>query len=138
MDAPAASDSAARGRVLIVDDEEDIREIVTMVLESEGYEVRAAADGLAALNELDAWAPDVILLDIRMPRMDGFAFAEEYGRRPGPRVPVIVITATHDAAIPAADIGAAGYLPKPFLLEDLLTTVQGHVGLRPPSADRPS
>ena len=67
----------------------------TVALSDEGYEVTEAADGAAALTLIDEIAPDLILLDMQMPTMDGWAFAQLYHQRPGPHVPVIVVLSRH-------------------------------------------
>jgi CheY-like chemotaxis protein len=113
--------------ILVVDDDPLIRLTVTGILEDEGYTVVDAGDGLealAVLATLDGVRPAAILLDITMPRMDGYAFAEELGRR-GLRdaLPVIVLTADGRAAEKAARVGADGYLTKPFTLPTLLAEV---------------
>lgn len=113
----------AMGPVLIIDDDESIREFVSVALADEGYAVRTATDGAAALEVLRRERPSVILLDMRMPVMDGWQFSREYRRWPGPHVPIVVVTAARDAAVRAADIHADGFLAKPFDLDELLTIV---------------
>ncbi len=109
--------------ILIVDDDDAIRELVSMALGDEGYEVLAAWHGEEALALAEKTPPDLILLDMRMPVMDGWEFAQTYRERGGPQAPIVVLTAARDAAEAAAQIGAAGYLAKPFDLEALLSTV---------------
>jgi CheY-like chemotaxis protein len=109
--------------ILVVDDDASIRAFVEMALSDEGYEVLEAADGGAALALLETVRPAVILLDMRMPMMDGWTFAQKYGARPGPQAPIIVITAARDAANWAAQIGADAYLSKPFEVEALYACV---------------
>ena len=110
--------------ILVVDDDPDIRLTVAGILEDEGYAVVSAADGLDALAKLAETRPAAILLDIAMPRMDGYAFAAELARR-GMRdsLPVIVLTADGRAPEKAARVGAQGYLSKPFILSTLLAEV---------------
>jgi CheY-like chemotaxis protein len=113
--------------ILVVDDDPLIRLTVTGILEDEGYTVIDAGDGLEALEaltKLDGVQPAAILLDITMPRMDGYAFAEELARR-GLRdaLPVIVLTADGRAPEKAARVGAEGFLTKPFTLPTLLAEV---------------
>jgi CheY-like chemotaxis protein len=110
--------------ILVVDDDPLIRLTVSGILEDEGYTVVSAGDGLEALAKLAELQPAVILLDITMPRMDGYAFAAELARR-GLRqaVPVIVLTADGRAPEKAAQLGAEGYLAKPFTLPTLLAEV---------------
>jgi len=83
-------------RLLVVDDDPTIREMLEMVLDSEGYAVTTAQHGLAAFALLDEVRPHVILLDMKMPVMDGWGFLERYRQRPGPKVPVVVLTAAQD------------------------------------------
>jgi CheY-like chemotaxis protein len=110
--------------ILVVDDDPLIRLTVSGILEDEGYTVVSAGDGLDALAKLAELQPAAILLDITMPRMDGYAFAAELVRR-GLRqaVPVIVLTADGRAPEKAAQVGAEGYLTKPFTLPTLLAEV---------------
>jgi CheY-like chemotaxis protein len=110
-------------RVLVVDDERAICEVVSAALADEGHEVVTAAHGAAALDLIGEAPPDLILLDMRMPVMDGWQFAAAYRRLPGPSAPIICMTAAPDAPARAQDIRAAGYLGKPFDLDDLLSVV---------------
>ena len=114
---------SATGPVLVVDDDEGIRDFIGMVLSDEGYEVMTASDGAAALELIEQRSPTVILLDMRMPIMDGWEFARAYRQRPGPRAPIIVVSAGREAASRAAEIDAADVLPKPFRLAELLDLV---------------
>ena len=113
-------------RVLVVDDEDEIREIVTEVLVDEGYDVVTAPCGGLALERAKAAPPELILLDMRMPRMDGWQFAAAYRQAPGPHARIVVMTAARDAAAWASQIGADGCLPKPFDLDVLLRVVGEH------------
>ena len=110
-------------RVLVVDDEVSIREFVELFLTGEGYQVTTAGHGADALEAAERWQPAVILLDMRMPVMDGWEFARAYRGRPGPHAPIVVVTAARDAAESAGQIQADGYLAKPFDLEALLALV---------------
>lgn len=115
---------AQHSTILIVDDDAAIREVVAEVLEEEGYAVVTAASGEEALRVLDAVRPALVVLDMRMPVMNGWEFAEELSAREDNRVPVLVMTAAVDAAQRAAEIGAAGTLSKPFDLIDLIDLVE--------------
>jgi len=115
-------------RVLIVDDDAAIRDLMLVALSDKDYEVIEAGDGAAALSLLSTTPPDVILLDMRMPLMDGWAFAQAYRQLPGPHAPVIVVTAASDAAGRAAEINADSYLAKPFQLDDLYACVAQYAG----------
>jgi CheY-like chemotaxis protein len=110
----------ASARILVVDDDEGILGFVTEALAEEGYEVLAARDGAEALEQASREPPDLILLDMRMPVMDGWQFTAAYRSRPGPHAPIIVMTAARDAPGIANEIHAQGCLPKPFTLTDLL------------------
>jgi DNA-binding response OmpR family regulator len=114
-------------RALVVDDDNDIGEMVRLALVDEGYDVEFVQNGAAALDASQAAPFDVILLDMRMPLMDGWAFAQAYRSRPGPHVPMIVVTAAQDAAARAAEIDADGYLAKPFSLDELFAIIERHV-----------
>ena len=110
-------------RVLVVDDEPDIRATVLAMLEIEGYEVTEAANGADALAVVEADPPDVILLDMRMPVLDGWGFAEELRRR-NHAIPIVVMTAARDAARWAGEVAAAAFVAKPFGYDDLIAAVQ--------------
>lgn len=130
--APRAYPAACMGRenrsarVLVVDDDKGIREFVRTVLADEGYDVTEATDGQQALDRVAQRRPDVILLDMRMPVMDGWEFARTYRQRPGPHAPIVIVTAALDVAKDAKEIGADGFLAKPFQLDDLLQLVLQH------------
>ena len=114
--------------VLVVDDDEAMRDVIQWALADEGFAVTAAENGAAALRVIEHTPPCAILLDMRMPVMDGWAFARSYRELSVPHAPVIVLTAARDAAEWAQQIEAAGYLGKPFEVSDLLETVKRHVG----------
>jgi len=109
-------------RVLVVDDEPDIRATVAEMLEIEGYSVDEASNGADALRAIEHRAPDLILLDMRMPVLDGWGFAAELHRRQVV-IPIVVMTAARDAARWATEIAATGSLSKPFGFDDLIRTV---------------
>ncbi len=111
-------------RVLVVDDDATIRQMVAMVLNDEGYSVDQASNGAHALEAIDGDPPDVILLDMKMPGMDGWEFSRNYHERYEDCAPIIVFTAARDASRRGADIGAAYYLSKPFDLDDLISMVE--------------
>jgi two-component system, chemotaxis family, chemotaxis protein CheY len=118
---PATVTRAAR--ILIVEDDDGIRDLVDIVLSSAGYEVLTASDGAAALQVVGTVHPDLVLLDMRMPVMDGWEFARQYRAGPEPHAPIVVLTAARDAAVRAAEISANAYLGKPFEVAELLTLV---------------
>ena len=107
----------------MVDDDHVIRETVKLALEDEGCLVREATHGEEALALLEKEIPDVILLDMRMPVLDGWGFAREYRRRPGPHAPIIVVTATQEPRAWGRQIGADAVIAKPFELDDFLAVV---------------
>lgn len=110
-------------RILVVDDDESISEFVKLALEDVGYDVRVARNGLEALGLIQHLPVDLILLDMRMPIMDGWQFAAAYRQTPEPHAPIVIITAARDAAVNAAETQAAAYLAKPFDLDRLLDLV---------------
>jgi two-component system chemotaxis response regulator CheY len=110
-------------RILVVDDDDLVRGFVEAALTDKGYEVVEARDGAMALTLLGSVPPDLILLDMRMPGMNGWDFAAAYHQRPGPRAPIVVLTAAADAASYAAQINAEAYLSKPFRISQLFSCV---------------
>ena len=116
-------------RVLVVDDDPSILDTVTSILTSEGFQVMAASGGKQALSLLHSWHPTLVLLDMRMPIMDGWAVARAM-QESGSKVPIIVMTAAESAKGWADEIGAAGHLAKPFALDELLECVEEHSGPR--------
>jgi two-component system chemotaxis response regulator CheY len=113
-------------QILIVDDDQEIREMVEYALAEEGYAVITAQHGAAALEVLEQHCPSLILLDMRMPVMDGWTFARTYRQRPEPHVPIVVMTAAIDAAQWSREVSAAAVIPKPFELNRLFDTVKRH------------
>lgn len=108
-------------RVLIIEDDHDIREMLESVLKDEGYEVWSAKNGRAGLEVLRSQGlPSLILLDLMMPVMDGKAFLEEAAKDPKlAAVPVLLLTASHTGT----DLPVSGYLKKPLDLDQLLDSV---------------
>jgi DNA-binding response OmpR family regulator len=94
-----------------------------MALEEEGHEVLTAPEGAAAMAMIAESSPDVILLDTRMPVMDGWEFARQYHQQEGFRAPLIVLSAADDPSGTAEEIGADGYLAKPFDINELASIV---------------
>ena len=119
-------------QVLVVEDDPGMRQLVEDVLTDEGYRVRTAEDGQAALEQIERELPGIILLDMRMPRMNGWEFAKEFRARYGRGAPIVVLTAAADARQRAADIEAEGFLGKPFNLDDLLRLVEQFLAGRQP------
>ena len=110
-------------RVLIVDDEEGFRDGLADLLEMEGYAVLVAKDAVDAVRVLPEFRPEVILLDLRMPNLDGEAFMRGMNGLPA-MVPVVLISAKEDLAAIAGRAGAAGYLHKPFEAPQLLSILE--------------
>ena len=121
-------------KILVVDDEEEIRSLLGAILQSKGYAVAAAEDGAAALQQVPHERPDVILLDLSMPRLSGLDALPEI-KRLDPEVPVVICTAHTDYRGPRHEAGAYDYLTKPFDVELLALTVgraveRGQLGQR--------
>jgi CheY-like chemotaxis protein len=116
-------------RILVVEDDELIRDSLVEFLDEQGYQAMGANDGLDALDKLRAGDPHpcVIVLDLMMPNMDGKAFREEQLRDPElSPIPVIVLSAYHDVAKSARELDVAHFLAKPLKLPALLQLVQLH------------
>ena len=112
--------------ILVVDDDRSIREIVQAALEDEDFAVTTATNGREALERIAESRPDVILLDLNMPVMDGWAFHARV-RDEGLRIPVVFMTAGQHACVEAARCGAEGCLPKPFGIDELYGAVSRFV-----------
>jgi two-component system response regulator MprA len=111
-------------RVLVVDDDPSIQGFLAEALTDEGYGVRTAGNGREALSILGEWRPDLILLDLMMPEMDGWVFRAAQRTMPEvSSVPVIVLSATRDLAAKVHTLAPAEVFAKPFDLEMLLMTV---------------
>jgi CheY-like chemotaxis protein len=113
-------------RVLVVEDDATTRDLLLMVLTDEGYAAVGAADGERALALASEAVPALIVLDVRMPYMDGWAFLRAFRERHPQPVPVVVASALGINAEEAFALGAAALLPKPFELDDLLRVVREH------------
>jgi two-component system response regulator (stage 0 sporulation protein F) len=114
---------AERPPILIVDDDRAVLETVTEILREEGYLVLPAASGREALDLAQTARPALVLLDMRMPQLNGWQFAAQLRAR-SLAIPIIVMTAAQDSTRWAEEIGAAGVLAKPFNLLDLLELVE--------------
>jgi len=112
-------------RILIVDDEESFRNVLTVILRKEGYEVEGATNGEEGLNKISSAAFDHVLCDIRMPQMDGLEFLRE-SQKAGAEVPVIMMSAygTVDTAIEAMKLGAYDYISKPFKPDEIILALK--------------
>ena len=111
-------------QILVVEDEATIREVIRRYLEREGYQVREAADGYAALDILAEAQPDLIVMDLMLPGIDGLTLTRQLRQRS--RVPIIMLTARGDTSdrIRGLDLGADDYLPKPFSPRELVSRIQ--------------
>ncbi|NUO77626.1 MAG: hybrid sensor histidine kinase/response regulator [Lysobacter sp.] len=120
------------GRILVVDDQAANLRVVGTLLQRQGYEVIAASSGDEALARYAESEPDLILLDVMMPGMDGFEVMQALREQAPLKVPVVFVTAAHDRdlLLRAFDAGVVDYVTKPFLPEELLARVNAHVGLK--------
>jgi len=112
--------------VLIVEDDPDLLDMMEIVLDSADYPVRKALNGKEALEATREQMPGLILLDMKMPVMDGWEFAQRFKREFDGAAPIVVVTAAADAKMRAEEIGAQGYLAKPFEIDDLIRCVNKH------------
>ena len=118
-----------RACVLVVEDDDVIRQLVSAALEEEGYDVLQAPHGQVALQLAAQTPPDVVLLDMHMPVMDGWEFARRYRQFAPPRGHVVVMTAAVDALERAGQIDVDTVLAKPFDLNELLSCVAHYAQL---------
>jgi CheY-like chemotaxis protein len=114
--------------ILVVDDDESIRELLRLHLSAAGYKVEVAADAIAAGYSVLRSTPDLILTDISMPHMTGFEFvAALRADKSVPRIPVIFLTSIEDGDLRGKELGAVGYITKPVRADKLLSLVAQHV-----------
>ena len=109
--------------ILVVEDDRNISELIRMYLEKEGFEVRLAYDGGKAVEEFEREQPDMVLLDIMLPVMDGWQVCERIRRKA--RTPIIMLTAKSDVSdrITGLEMGADDYLVKPFEMKELMARI---------------
>jgi CheY-like chemotaxis protein len=119
--------------ILVVEDDLDLLGLEEMLLQDAGYRVRTASHGLQALERVAEEMPGLILLDMRMPVMNGWEFAREFRSRHGRACPIVVVTSAENAKLRAKEIEAEGWLAKPFDLDDVLRMVARFVS-QPSSA----
>jgi two-component system, OmpR family, KDP operon response regulator KdpE len=114
----------SKGRVLVVDDEHSIRRAVGRALTARGYDVQLATDGEEALSVAAAFQPDLVVLDLNLPALDGLSVCRQL--RVWSRVPILVLSVREDEAdkVAALDLGADDYLTKPFGIDELLARVR--------------
>ncbi|MBZ0291194.1 MAG: response regulator [Anaerolineae bacterium] len=118
--------------ILIIDDLYDNLALLDQLLSGRGYEVRIARDGLSGLRAAHAQLPDLILLDVRLPQMDGFAVCTELKTADALHdIPVIFVSAVHDVAdkLKAFEVGGVDYITKPFQAQEVLARVEAHLAL---------
>lgn len=106
--------------VLLVEDDDATAEALGEILELEGYAVRRVRNGADAIEILHAYTPDVVLVDLQLPVMDGRSFIELYRRRVRPAASVVVMSGRTDGSAIASAVGADGYVRKPLEASDLL------------------
>ncbi|MFN8176142.1 MAG: response regulator transcription factor [Solirubrobacteraceae bacterium] len=120
-------------RVLVVEDDEEISQVIQRFLRIDGYEVRIAADGRSALQTAPSFSPDLVLLDLGLPGgIDGIEVARDL--RDGDDVPIIILTARDavDARVEGLDVGADDYVVKPFDRQELMARIRAALRRRPP------
>ena len=118
--------TAARGRVLLVEDDADLAWVERFNLESEGYEVRVAAEGRDALRQIESFAPQVMVLDVMLPHVSGWtvlARAQELPPEQRPRAILVSAVASLSDRARAREMGVGAFLAKPFEMEELLKLV---------------
>ena len=135
VDPAGAGDSTgSKGiTVLLVDDEDQLRRVMKDLLEREGYTIAEAADGIEALDQADRHAPDVIVLDLNLPTLDGYSVLSQLRSRPATReVPIIVLTAKgdEDNEVRVFELGANDFLTKPFRARALSARLEAVVARR--------
>jgi len=125
-----------RPRILVVDDEQAVRDLLAKTLTMADYDVDSAPDGASAIDRLRAIEYDLLITDLKMPGMDGLSVIRE-ARRTAPDLPVIIITgySTEASAIEAINLGVAGYLTKPFRLPRILAATARALGEPVPTAE---
>ena len=124
-------------RVLVVEDDEEIAQVLQRSLRMEGYEVRLAFDGEAALDAASAFNPDLVILDLGLPKLDGVEVAKAL--RADDDVPILILTARDalESRVEGLDAGADDYLVKPFERQELLARMRALLRRRPPRGSAP-
>ena len=122
----------AGGRVLVVEDDEDIADVLRRSLRNEGYDVRTSADGIDALDVAAGFSPDLVVLDLGLPRLDGVEVCRRL--RADSDVPILMLTARSETEdrVGGLDSGADDYLVKPFERKELLARIRALLRRRPP------
>lgn len=120
-------ETAKKVRILVADDEPDLLQIMRETLEREGFEVATAEDGLQALNNIRARPPDIAVLDLRMPKLDGFSVCQKLREDPlYEHLPVIILSAsgTRDSKVTGLNLGADDFITKPVDVPELLARIR--------------
>jgi type II secretory ATPase GspE/PulE/Tfp pilus assembly ATPase PilB-like protein/CheY-like chemotaxis protein len=139
LEEPTITDEVAaegRGRgasVLLVEDEDQLRRVMKDLLQREGYRVAEARDGIQALDEVDRFAPDVIILDLNLPGIDGYSVLAQLRSRPATRdIPIMVLTAKgdEDNEVRVFELGADDFVTKPFRARSLTARIEAVLGRR--------
>jgi two-component system, OmpR family, response regulator MprA len=127
-----SSGNGTSGRVLVVEDDESIADVVRRALRQEGHDVRSAADGVEALDLSEEFIPDLVVLDLGLPRLDGVEVCRRL--RAESDVPILILTARAETEdrVEGLDSGADDYLVKPFELSELLARTRALMRRRPP------
>lgn len=117
----------SKPRLLVVDDEPQITRVLRMALTVQGYDIQIAGDGVAALQMLEQWRPDMVITDLAMPKMDGVAFCREIRTRS--QIPVLVLSVRdqEQTKVEALDAGADDFVTKPFSTGELLARVRANL-----------
>ncbi len=125
-------------RVLVVEDDQEIAQVLQRSLRLEGYEVRVAGDGPTGLEEVHAFLPDLIVLDLGLPKLDGLDVAQRL-RATDDDTPILILTARDalEARVEGLDAGADDYLVKPFERQELLARIRALLRRRPPRGMAP-
>lgn len=128
-----------QGKVLVIDDEKDLIDLLEEFLTGAGYQVRSASNGKEALKVLEKFQPDLIILDLIMPKGSGISFYHSITRSSGtPRYPVMILTGRNEYESVFADLQIDGFMTKPFKIPELLGTVKAIIQKRHPDAVPPS
>jgi DNA-binding response OmpR family regulator len=125
-------------RILVVEDDQEIAQVLQRSLRMEGYDVRLTGDGAQALDDTQAFLPDLIVLDLGLPGMDGIEVARQL-RRDEDDTPILMLTARDalDSRVQGLDVGADDYLVKPFERQELLARMRALLRRRPPRGMAP-
>ena len=126
-----ASDTAT-GRVLVVEDDAEIADVLRRTLRQEGHEVRSAADGVAALEVAEDFVPDLVILDLGLPKLDGVEVCRRLRAESDASILILTARAQTDDRVEGLDSGADDYLVKPFERKELLARMRALLRRRPP------